>query len=331
MSDKDERAGGFADLLAEYDQRESKAKGTRAPRVGSTVTGRVVALTSESVFVDLGAKSEGVIDRGELCDEDGKLTVAEGDTVQARVISVKDGTILLRKGAAKGGGAGAELAQAKQLRIPVEGMVSAVNKGGVEVTVATVRAFCPISQLDDHYVEDPASFVGRKLEFLVTDYQESRSGPNVVLSRRALLQEAKAKQAAETRAKLEVGAVLAGTISAIKPYGAFVDLGGVEGMLHVSELGFGRVSDPSELLSVGESLQVQVIKIEQTDDPKRPERIGLSLKALQQDPWADAPAAFPTGKRVKGPIVRLEPFGAFLAVGEGIEGLIHVSEMVADR
>lgn len=331
MSDKDDQAGGFAALLAEFDQRDSKNQGTRTPRVGSTVSGRVVALTSESVFIDLGAKSEGVVDREELLDEDGKLTVAEGDTLQARVVSVKDGTIMLRKGAAKGGGGAAELAQAKQLRLPVEGTVSAVNKGGVEVTVAGVRAFCPVSQLDDQYVEDPGSFVGRKLEFRVTDYQEGRGTPNVVLSRRALLLEEKKERAAETRAKLEVGVVLPGTVRAIKPYGAFVDLGGIEGMLHVSELGFGRVSDPSEILTVGQSLQVQVIKIEQTDDPKRPERIGLSLKALQQDPWAQAATQFPTGKRLKGSVVRMEPFGAFVAVGEGIEGLVHVSEMVADR
>jgi small subunit ribosomal protein S1 len=247
------------------------------------------------------------------------------------VASTKDGTILLRKGAARGGGAGAELEQAKQLRLPVEGTVSAVNKGGVEVTVASVRAFCPISQLDDHYVEDPGSFVGRKLEFFVTDYQEGRGTANVVLSRRALLQQEKAQRAVETRAKLEVGAVLPGTVRSIKPYGAFVDLGGLEGMLHVSELGFGRVSDPSEILTEGQSLQVQVIKIEKTEDPKRPERIGLSLKALQQDPWSNVAELFPAGKRVKGPIMRMEPFGAFMAVGDGIEGLIHVSEMVADR
>ncbi len=189
-----------------------------------------------------------------------------------------------------------------------------------------------MSQLDDHYVEDPSSFVGRKLEFFVSDYQEGRSGsPNVVLSRRALLEQEKAKRAVETRAKLEVGAVLPGTVRTIKPYGAFVDLGGLEGMLHVSQLGFGRVSDPSEILTVGQSLQVQVIKIEQTDDPKRPERIGLSLKALQKDPWANVETLFPAGRRVQGRIVRMEPFGAFLAVGEGMEGLIHVSEMVADR
>lgn len=331
MSAKDDETGGFAALLAEYDERQEQTKGTRAPRVGSTVTGRVVAVTTDSVFVDLGAKSEGVLDRDELVDDQGQLTVAEGDSVQARVVSVRDGTIMLRRGAARGGGAGAELTQAKQLRLPVEGMVSAVNKGGVEVTVAGVRAFCPISQLDDHYVEDPGSFVGRRLEFLVSDYQEGRGAPNVVLSRRALLEEAKKQQAAETRAKLEVGAVLTGTVRSIKPYGAFVDLGGLEGMLHVSELGFGRVSDPSEVLSEGDSLEVQVIKIEQTDDPKRPERIGLSLKALKQDPWADAATRFPAGQRLRGAVVRLEPYGAFLAVGDGIEGLIHVSEMVADR
>ncbi len=318
-------------MLAEYDNREAATQGTRAPRVGDTVVGRIVVITNDSVFVDLGAKAEGLLDRAELVDKDGKLPVAVGDTIEAHVASVKDGNIVLRTRLGAGTGAAAELSQAKQLGIPVEGKVAAVNKGGVEVTVAGLRAFCPMSQLDAGYVEDPATYVGRTLEFLVSDIQTGRGDPNVVLSRRALLEQEKAKRAAETRARLAEGVVVKGTVSTIKKYGAFVDIGGIEGMLHISELGFGHVDHPGEVLEVGETIDVQIIKLEATDDPKRPERVGLSLKALKQDPWSNAGRSFTKSKRVKGQVVRLEPFGAFVAVGDGMEGLVHVSEMVADR
>jgi small subunit ribosomal protein S1 len=212
--------------------------------------------------------------------------------------------------------------------------VSAVNKGGVEVTMAGVRAFCPMSQLDGGFVDDPSTFIGRKLEFLVTSYQEGREGrgePNVVLSRRALVEAERAKQAAEVRSKLEIGGTVTGTVTSLKDYGAFVDIGGIEGMLHVSQLGFARVGHPSQVLSVGQTIDVQITKIEASDNPKRPERISLSLKALQKDPWREAVDGFPIGKKVPGRVTRLESFGAFVAVAEGLEGLVHVSQLATDR
>lgn len=330
MGTEDDKGPSFAELFEQSDG--ARSKGSRRPRVGDIVSGRVVALSQESVFVELGAKAEGIIDRAELSDDDGELSVSIGDTVQARVADAREGHILLRTRAARGQDASAELAHAKEHGLAVEGTVSAVIKGGVEVMIGAVRAFCPISQLDSHYVEDPGAFVGRKLEFRVTQYEKGRGGaPNVVISRRALLEAQAAEQAAETRAKLEVGAVVPGTVTALKDYGAFVDLGGLEGMLHISELGFERVGHPSEVLSVGQKVEVQVKSIEPATDPRRSERIGLSLKALQQDPWESYTAQLREGQRLSGEVVRVENFGAFVALSGGIEGLVHVSELTAER
>src|SRR6185436_19079214 len=170
-------------------------------------------------------------------------------------------------------------------------------------------------------------YVGRKLNFRITKYEEDRRGPNLVVSRRALLEEEQRVRAVETRTKLVIGAVLPGVVTAIKDFGAFVDLGGIEGMLPASELGFVRGVKPSEVLSVGQQLDVQVLRMERTDDPKRPDRISLSLKSLSRDPWNDAQDRFPAGTKVKGKVTHIESFGAFVELEPGLEGLLHVGEL----
>jgi small subunit ribosomal protein S1 len=239
----------------------------------------------------------------------------------------KAGHVVLRRLVRKGPEARAELAQAFELGIPVEGTITAVNKGGVDVNVAGVRAFCPISQLDLRPVDDAGAFIGRKLAFRITRYEEDRRGMNMVVSRRALLEEEQRGRAVETRAKLVVGAVLPGVVTAIKDFGAFVDLGGIEGMLPASELGFSRGVRPEEMLSLGQGLEVQILRVERTDDPRRPERISLSLKSLHRDPFEDVPAQFPAGSKHKGRVVRVEPFGAFVELAPGIEGLLHIGQL----
>jgi predicted RNA-binding protein with RPS1 domain len=185
---------------------------------------------------------------------------------------------------ARGPEARAELTQAAELGLTVEGTVTAVNKGGVEVTVAGVRGFCPISQLDIRHVPDAAEFVGHKYQFRVTRYDVDRRGANLVVSRRALLEEEARGRAEKIRSKLVVGAVLPGVVSTIKDFGAFVDLGGIEGMLHVSELGHSRTTRPGDVLAVGQRLDVQILRIEKTDDPKRPE--GFRFRS---SPWRAIP------------------------------------------
>ncbi|RLB45351.1 MAG: 30S ribosomal protein S1 [Deltaproteobacteria bacterium] len=332
MSKADDETKGFADMLAEYDKAAPSTTRVRTPSVGKEVSGRVVAINAATVFVDVGAKTEAVMDRDQLTDDDGQLTVEIGSTVTARVAEAGEGNIVLRTKMSRGADPSAELAQAQAHRIPVTGTVMVVNKGGVEVEVMGQRAFCPISQLEARYIEDPAEYIGRKLEFRVTRHEAGRGGKaNIVLSRRALLEEEAAKRAVETLARLEVDKVMSGTVTRIMDYGAFVDLGGLEGMLHVSELGFGHVDHPSEVLSEGQAVEVKVLKIEPSEDPKRPDRISLSLKALQDDPWDTAVRQLSQGQRLTGKVARTQPFGAFVTLPSGIEGLVHVSEMVSDR
>jgi small subunit ribosomal protein S1 len=325
----------FAALLAEYegpDDGRSK-KRRKEPQVGEEVRGTIISIGRDAAFVDLGFKSDGVIDLIELRDSDGKLTVKTGDELQARVVEVggQSGAIVLRRVLGRGAEGKAELEQAFAHAVPVEGLVAAVNKGGVEVQVAGVRAFCPISQLDLRHVEDAPAFVGQKLQFRITRYEAAGPKLNIVLSRRALLEEQAAAQAVQTRDKLALGAVLKGRVTAIKDYGAFVDLGGLEGMLHVSELGFQRVAHPKDVLSVGQEIEVQVLKLEKSDDPRRPERVALSLKSLERDPWQDVAQRFAEGTRANGMVKRLETFGAFVEIAPGVEGLLHVSELGRGR
>lgn len=327
----------FASLLAEYEQKQGTDPKSRRrdPRVGDKVQARVVSIGQDAVFVDLGAKAEGMIDVIELRDEAGKLTVAVGDVIDARVVEVggKAGCAVLRRaaGVLRGSEAKAELEQAAAHGIPIEGLVTGVNKGGVEVQVAGVRAFCPISQLDLAHVADAAPFIGQRLSFRITRLESAGKHVNLVVSRRALLEEEQRARAAETRKKLAVGAVLDGTVTNLRDYGAFVDLGGIEGMIHVSELGFTRVAHPREVLQVGQPVQVQVLAIEAQSDPKKPEKIALSLKSLEKDPWAGAPEIYPEGRLCEGKVVRVETYGAFVELAPGVEGLVHVSELGGGR
>jgi len=321
----------FKALLSQFEQ-ETTGQTERGPQEGDKVRGRVVSIGRVHVFVDLGAKSEGSMAVEDLTDADGNLTVSVGDSIEA-VVTRKDeraGTLLL--GSKRGGHihGGAELEHASQHHLPVEGLITGVTKGGVEVQIAGQRAFCPASQVDLHYVEDLETFVGQRLTFRITRYEGGRR-PNLVVSRRALLEEEQKTLAEATRAGLEEGAVLQGTVTSLKDYGAFVDIGGVEGMVHVSELAFERVKHPKDVLHVGQQVEVAVLRIETTDNPKHPEKIALSIRALARDPWQDAAQRFPAGGRVKGTVTRVQPFGAFIELEPGIEGLVHISELGAGR
>jgi small subunit ribosomal protein S1 len=322
----------FGAMLAQF-EAEGAAAARRPAREGEVVRGRVVSLSKDAAFVDLGGKSDGMIDLAELRDSDGNLTVAVGDELEATVVeaSGERGCVVLRRKLGRGADGRAAILEAHQHGIPVEGVVTAINKGGVEVQVAGVRGFCPISQLELRRVEDTAGYVGQRLAFRVTRCEEEPRGLNLVLSRRALLEEEAAGKAQETRERLAVGAVLRGKVTTLKDYGAFVDLGGLEGLLHVSELGFQRVTHPKDVLTVGQELDVQILKIEKSDDPKHPQRISLSLKALEEDPWQEVEARFPEGARARGTVVRLEPFGAFVEIAPGVEGLVHVGELAPNK
>ncbi len=331
MSQDRDTSEDFAAMLAEFEPKSGGRQRRIEIEIGQMLRGRIVSVGRDALFVELGpGRAEAMMDLAEFRDADGNVTVKIGDEVEARVVEIegKAGCVVLRKTMlGHGPEAKAELEQARQLGIPVEGTVTAVNKGGVEVLVAGVRGFCPVSQLELRHVEDPAAYIGRKLGFRITRYEMDRRGDNLVLSRRALLEEESRARGAETRAKLVVGAVLPGIVTTVKDYGAFVDLGGIEGMLHVSEIGYQRDARVADLLSAGQRLQVQVLKIEKTDDPKRPDRISLSLRSLERDPWDDVADRVPAGTRIKGKVVRVAEFGAFVEIEPGVDGLLHLDEL----
>src|SRR3954468_4907835 len=319
MGDQNE---DFAAMLAETERGAPKAK--KRPRVGDQVTGKVISVGKDAVFVDVGGKAEGVLERAQVTDPEGKLLVKIGDTVEARVVADAGGALTLRVKLGRGPEARGELQQAQELGIPVEGVVTEVVKGGVSVDVAGIRGFCPASQLDVRFIDDLSIYIGQRLTFRITRYEPR----NLVLSRRALLEEDNARRAVETRKKLEPGAVLRGKVVGFKPFGAFIDLGGIEGMLHVSELGHSRVAKPEDVLTMGQDVEVQVLKLEPGE---KGQRISLSLKSLATDPWKETAAQFTVGQRMKGKVTRLLAFGAFVEIAPGVEGLVHISELGAAR
>jgi small subunit ribosomal protein S1 len=322
----------FAAMFAASEQAAPRGKRPKLA-VGDRVRGSVVSIGHEVTVLELENGGEGTLETLELRDDGGQLTVAVGDRVDARVVGLgeKAGFVYLRRGASRGIDPKSGLAEAAATGLPVEGLVAAVNKGGLEVTVAGVRAFCPLSQLDLRPVADPSAFIGQKLQFRVTRFEDDRRGPNVVLSRRALLEEDMRARAVETRAKLVPGAVLAGTVTALKDFGAFVDVGGIEGLLPASEIGYQRNTKPSDVLAIGQSVTVQVMRIEKRDDPKRPEQVSFSLKALARDPWDDAASTVRAGAVIKGRVTRVESFGAFIELAPGVEGLLHIGELGAGK
>ncbi|MBK9072705.1 MAG: 30S ribosomal protein S1 [Myxococcales bacterium] len=313
----------FGALLAEFEGK-AKRPGERRPTVGDTVKGSIVSIGRESVFVDLGGKAEGMLEKAQVVDGDGNVTVKVGDQLEARVVGDEGGVFTLRVKLGRGVQAKQELVMAFETGLPVEGVVSDIVKGGLSVQVAGVRAFCPASQIDARFVQDLAPFVGQRFNFRITKYD----GRDLVLSRRVIVEEENKIKAVETRSRLQPGLVVEGVVTAFKPYGAFVDIGGIEGMLHVSELGYSRVNDPQEVLKLGQTVQCVILKIEPGD---RGERISLSLKAMAEDPWNQAAKLLVEGGRLKGTIKRLETFGAFVEIAPGVEGLVHISELGAGR
>ncbi|NPC79884.1 S1 RNA-binding domain-containing protein, partial [Pyxidicoccus fallax] len=322
----------FAEMF-EAQAKEGGTPGRRGVRVGEKVRGTIFQLGADTAFVSLegSAKSEAMIELRELKDDEGILRFGVGDSIDAHVIEVGAKGILLSRALAKGSASMAMLAEARASGMPVEGMVLSVNKGGVEVAIGDIRAFCPISQLDLRFVEKPDQFIGEKLQFRVTEVRDR----NVVLSRRALLEEEQRRLAAETRKNLGEGKVVKGKVSGVRDFGVFVDLGGVEGMIPVSELSYTRVGHPSEVVNAGDEVEVEILRMEPAqpnspDKSKQKERITLSMRSRMEDPFKKAISEIKEGDRLQGKVVRLQPFGAFVELRPGVDGLVHISAL-SDR
>ncbi len=318
--------GTFAALL------EGSEHGTARRRfqVGEKVAGKIIQVGPDVTFLELGSGvAEAMIETAELTDPEGAVQARVGDILDAVVVKAGNRGVLVSRGRGqKSRDHGREaLAEAAQTGLAVEGVVKAVNKGGLEVEVHGVRAFCPVSQIDVRFVGDPSAFVGQKLQFKV----QRVDARDAVLSRRALLEEERAARGRATREQLAPGAVFDGVVTSVQDYGAFVDIGGIEGLVHVSELAWDRVSKPQDLLAPGDGLKVQVLRID--DNPRKGERISLSVKALAPRPEAspEAPArpAPPpppkVGDVLEASVDKVEPFGVFVRFAGG-RGLVPAAE-----
>jgi small subunit ribosomal protein S1 len=285
---------------------------------GQTVEGVIVRIGPEVALVDVGGKSEAVVDVAELKDSEGTLEATVGDRIQATVISTAGGITLSRK-LARRAATDRQIESAFDAGLPVEGTVQAVVKGGYEVRVGHARAFCPLSQIDIARTTDPSVHVGKVYTFRIVEYADG--GRNIVLSRRTLLDEEQQARADQVRTLLVPGAVLKGRIVSAREYGAFVDLGGgVQGLLHASEMGWSRIADASQAVTPGEEITVKVLRV---DDGTG--KISLSTKHLSSDPWTTVPTKYAIGQVHTGRVTRLAEFGAFVELEPGIEALAHAS------
>ena len=297
---------------------EASQKAKRIEK-GQTVKGLIVSIGPEVALVSVGGKSEAIIETAELKDDEGRLEVAVGDRIEATVVSTTQGLTLSRK-LVLGAATARQLEEAFRAGLPVEGKVEKVIKGGYEVRIAKQRAFCPFSQIDVMRVADPAQHEGRVYPFRITEYKEG--GRNIVVSRRVLLEEEQKAHAAEARKSIVAGAVITGRVISVREFGAFVELGGgVQGLLHVSEMGWSRVADPSQLFKPGDEVTVKVLRVD--DDQQK---ISLGMKQLADDPWQKVPVTYQAGQMRSARIARVAAFGVFVELEPGIEGLIPLSE-----
>jgi small subunit ribosomal protein S1 len=289
---------------------------------GQTIEGTIVNIGPDVAFVDVGGKGEAEIDVSELKDADGDIEVSVGDRIQAVVVSTAGGLKLSRR-LARGAATRQQLEDAYRSGLAVEGRVEKEVKGGFEVKVAGQRAFCPFSQIDIARGTVPAQHLGKTYTFRISEYKEG--GRNIIVSRRSLMEEEQRGKAAEIRQSIVPGAILTGTVASVRDFGAFIELGGgIQGLLHVSEMGWSRVANPAEHFTPGESITVKVLQV---DEAK--EKISLGLKQLMDDPWTTVQSKYSVGQVLGGRITRLAEFGAFVELEPGVEGLAHFSTFPA--
>ena len=312
----------FAEMLEQHEQEEPP-HARFSP--GQRVTARIVAITGETVFVSTGAKVDGIVDRQEL-EVDGELPYKVDDVVDLYVVSVSPQEVKLSK-IIRGAGGIAALEEAKDAALPVEGKVTADIKGGFAVEIMKRRAFCPASQMDIRPVEDASLYVGQSFPFLITRIESS--GRNIVVSRRALLEQEQNQNRDAVLATMQVGQVCEGRVTRLAPFGAFVELAPyVEGLIHLSELSWTRVAQADEAVSVGDLVRAKILAIDSTE---KGTRISLSMRQVTEDPWHAVAERLHEGDAIEGKVVRIAPFGAFVEVLPGVEGLIHLSELSYER
>jgi small subunit ribosomal protein S1 len=292
---------------------------------GSVVTGRIIQVHDDWVTVDINYKAEGVIPAYEFKNAAGEIGVAVGDTVDVYLDSIenKDGVLSLSKEKADLMKAWEEISKAVERDETVNGVVIARVKGGLSVDIG-VKAFLPGSQVDLRPVKNLEKLIGENLEFKIIKFNKKRG--NIVLSRRVLLERERASRREETVARLREGVIVVGAVKNITDYGAFIDLGGIDGLLHITDMSYGRLQHPSEMFEVGQNVEVKVLKYDADA-----QRVSLGYKQIRPDPWAEAEYKYPVGAIVRGKVVSIPDYGAFVELEDGIEGLVHISEMTWNK
>ncbi|MCU0288512.1 MAG: S1 RNA-binding domain-containing protein [Acidobacteria bacterium] len=316
----------FAQLM------EESFKPARTMQIGDEIQATVIGFDNENIFLDLGTRLDGILKRRDLSEKENKK-ITEGQTLTVYVTGKGEGIWMCSNRIGGGDTRGEDtqyntvltaLEDAYNRNIPVEGKITGISKGGFEVQVMGMQAFCPLSQIDKHYCDNPDAHLNKIYTFEIIEFKEE--GPNIVLSRRELLAHEEKKRAELLWQKVEEGAVYQGTVAAVREFGAFVDIGGIEGLLHISEIAYERINNAADVLSVGQKLDVVIKNI---DRPNR--KLSLSAKSLLVDPWNDAVKKLTIGGEYQGKVVRMKTYGAFVELFPGVDGMVHVSRLGTDR
>ena len=310
----EEASKEFSDLLGEDSEKS-------AIREGSIVTGRVVQITRDNVRIDIGHKTEGEVPLSEFRNADGEVTVQVGSSIEVYLDSFEDndGEMVLSRERAEMLRAWDRIAEAYEKDETIEGLIMARVKGGLSVDIG-VKAFLPGSQVDLRPVRNLDKLINNKFKFKIIKFNKKRG--NIVLSRRVLLEQDREKMRVETLDNLKTGVLLKGVVKNITDYGAFIDLGGIDGLLHITDMSWGRINHPTQLFEVGQEIEVKVLSYDESR-----QRVSLGYKQLQEDPWIQAAQKYTVSTKTKGVVVSLTDYGSFVELEDGIEGLIHISEM----
>jgi len=311
--------GSFAEML------EQSMVGKTQLEPGQKIDATVLQIGEEWIFLDVGQKGEGVLDRKELLDNEGQLSIAVGDRVSAYFMSRKGGELRFTTRLGGGSAGTAQLEEAWRSEIPVEGRIEKEIKGGYEIKLpGNVRAFCPFSQLGLRRQDSAEEVIGTTRDFRITQFSEQ--GRNIVVSHRVILEEERRQQRAELMTSLKEGMVVSGTVTNIRDFGAFVDIGGLEGLLPISEISYSRIENIEDVLQVGQQLDLAVKRCDWEN-----ERFSFSLRDTLADPWSTVKSSYPVGSTHTGTVSRLAKFGAFITLEGGIDGLVHISKIAGDQ
>lgn len=308
----------FANLFQEKTVEKKKLQ------PGDRIEAVAAAMSGENIFLDIGGKSEGVLKAAEFQDDEGNCTVSIGDTLKVFFVSQRGGEMVFTTTLGSGQASLQEIEDAFHAGIPVQGTVTKEVKGGFEVKVAGQRGFCPYSQMDIRRVEDPDAYIEQKFSFKVMEF--GNNGRNIILSSRAVLEQQRQEQREKLESTLEEGMRVKGTVTSIREFGAFVDLGGVDGLIPISEMAWGQTDKVEDILSRDQQVEVIIKRLDWDND-----RISLSLRDTTDNPWDNVEDNYPAGTVHQGIVSRLTTFGAFVTLEPGVDGLLHISKLGSGR